>query len=182
MGQGIKAITEFIFPEDKPKTKSVVIVLGTYRPEIPRKAFSLYKQGLAKLIITTGGVKKDEQDLCEAEFQKDYLVKKGVPQEIIFAENTSTNTKENAENTYELIKKNKISSKNIILVSKTYHARRLYMTFRKVFPQSNISLVTTTDERQITRSNWYKTKEKREKVMEEVEKIGKYYLQGDLEI
>lgn len=182
MEQNIKDITNFIFLEIKPIKKGILIVPGTYRPQIVKKAYEVYSLKKAKFIITTGGVNQSDYDVCESEFQRDYLLKKGVPKEIIYFETKSTNTKENAVEALKIAKKHKLDKSHIILVSKTYHARRIYMTYRNVFVGSDISLVTVVDERKITKNNWYRDKKKKEKVMEEVEKIGKYFLRGDLSI
>ena len=56
------------------------------------------------------------------------------------------------------------------------------MTFIPSFPDSEILIAPVVDDRNITKENWYKDKEKTDKVMEEVEKIGKYFLKGDLNI
>jgi len=182
MEQNIKDITNFIFLEIKPVKKGIVIIPGTYRPQIVKKAYEVYLSKKATFIITTGGISRPEYDVYESEYQRDYLVKKGVPKEIIYIETKSTNTKENAVEAMKIAKKHKLDTSHIILVSKTYHARRIYMTYRNVFVGSDISLVTAVDERKITKNNWYKNRMKKEKVMEEVEKIGKYFLKGDLSI
>ena len=182
MEQSIKIITKFIFVGHKPTKKGLLIVPGTHRVNIISKAFEIYKLGLAENIITTGGVFKNNQPLCESEFQKKYLIEKCVSKDIIYSENKSTNTKENAEFALKIAKKLNLNTKRIILVSKTYHARRMLMTYKKVFPNSKIEIVPITDDRNITPENWYKSKKKRDKIFEEIEKIGKYFRKGDLAI
>ena len=56
------------------------------------------------------------------------------------------------------------------------------MTFLASFHNSSIKIASVIDDRNITRDNWYKDKEKTDRVMGEVEKIGKYYLKGDLDL
>ncbi len=48
------------------------------------------------------------------------------------------------------------------------------MTFISSFPDSEILITPVVDDRNITKENWYKDRET-DKVMEEVEKIGKYF-------
>jgi len=177
----IRAITNFIFVKDKPKRADLIIVPGSSQKQLPKKAVSLYKKGLATKILFTGGfnpkIGKNESD-----FGKEIALKAGVPQGGILMENKSSNTKENAEEAVKIVKKYKISCKRIILVSKPYHSRRLKMTFAKFFPRSEIIIIPVQDERIITASNWWKDKEKTNRVMEEVKKIGEYYLKGDLSL
>lgn len=179
MEQNIKVITDFIFLSDKLSKSDLIIVPGTCRIDIVKKALQIYNQGYAPFIFTTGGV-KDDKGLAESEFQKQYLLDNGVPLDCIFNEIKSTNTKENAIYAKEELEKNYLPHQKIILISKTYHARRLLMTFIPSFPDSEILIAPVVDDRNITKDNWYNDKEKTDKVMEEVEKIGEYFLKGDL--
>ena len=56
------------------------------------------------------------------------------------------------------------------------------MTFISSFKDSDIKIANVVDDRNITKDNWYKDKTKTEKILEEVEKIGKYFLKGDLSL
>lgn len=179
MEQNIKAITDLIFLSDKISKSDIIIVPGTFRIDLVKKALELYNQRYAPYIFTTGGV-KNEEGFTESEFQKQYLLENGVPSNCIFNESKSTNTKENAIYAKEELEKHKLSYRKIILVSKTYHARRLQMTFLPNFQDSEILVAPVVDDRNITKDNWYNDKEKTDKVMEEVEKIGEYFLKGDL--
>ncbi len=177
----IKAITDFIFVKDKLKKADLIIVPGSSQRHLPQKAVRLYKKGFAPKILFTGGfnqkIKKNECD-----FGKEIALKKGIPPEDIFYENKSLNTKENAKEAVKIIKRHRLTCKKIILVGKFYHARRLKMTFAKFFPDSELIIFPVTDERKITSKNWWKDKEKTTKVMEEVKKIGEYFLKGDLSL
>ena len=99
---------------------------------------------------------------------------------ILFLPKTSLQIQKKCINAYLLLRK-ELDVSSIILVTKTYHAARAYMTFKKVFNHSVINLVPATDDTGITASNWFTSNEKRKRVMAEVKKIGKYYLQGDLD-
>jgi uncharacterized SAM-binding protein YcdF (DUF218 family) len=181
MKHNIEAITNFVFISDELSKSDIIIVPGTNRIHVVKKALELYRKGFAPYIITTGGVHNAE-GLTESEFQKQYLVGNGVPEDKIFNETKSTNTKENAIYAKEKLDKEKIKYNRIILVSKTYHARRILMTFLASFSNSDIRIASVIDDREITKYNWFKNKEKKDKVMEEVEKIGKYFLKGDLSL
>lgn len=181
MERNIKSISDLIFISDKLSKSNVIIVPGTFRLDIVKKALEVYNEGLAPYVITTGGI-RNEEGLTESEFQKQYLINHGVPSEIILNEIKSTNTKENAVYARKELDNKKIEYKNIILISKTYHARRILMTFLPSFPDSDIKIASVIDDRNITKDNWYKDKEKTEKVLEEVKKIGEYFLKGDLSL
>ena len=179
MDRNIKAITDFIFLSDKPKKADLIIVSGTYQKQIIEKAYKVYREGFAQYIMTTG-YNQEGYEQTEAEFQKKYLVSKGVPEDVIYCENESSNTKENAQFSYQLVRRLKLKYGKIILVCKSYHSRRIYMTFKRFYKRSHIIVCPAIDDRNTTPSNWYRHKTKRERVLEEVEKIGKYFLKGDL--
>jgi uncharacterized SAM-binding protein YcdF (DUF218 family) len=181
MERNIKAISDFIFVSDKLSKSDIIISPGTFRIDIIKKVLEIYEQGYAKYIITTGGV-ANEYGITESEFQKQYLIDNGVVPKVILNETKSTNTKENAIYAREKLDLSGIAFNKVILVSKTYHSRRILMTFLPSFSESEILVIPVVDDRNITVDNWYKDKKKTEKVLEEVEKIGKYFLKGDLSL
>ena len=139
MQQNIESITNFIFISDLLSKSDLIVVPGTSQQDIVKKALEVYNKGLAPYIITTGGI-LDNKDISESEQQKQYLIDNGVPNNIILNESKSTNTKENAIYAKEELDKNRIKYNKIILISKTYHARRILMTFTSTFPNSDIKI------------------------------------------
>lgn len=85
-------------------------------------AYELYKQNLAPLIITTGGVYPGEK-FSEGEVGKKYLELKGVPPEKIIAETQSLTTRQNLTRVKE-IAETKVLNK-IIFVSDPFHMYRI---------------------------------------------------------
>lgn len=133
----------------------------------------------SKKIIFTGSFNEKIQKY-ESEFGKECALSMGVNKKDIYVENKSTNTKENAVYARKIIDKYGLSSNKIILPCKTYHSMRVKMTFVSEFPKSKLIIMPVIDQRNITKNNWWKDDNKLEIVMEEVEKIGKYFLKGDL--
>jgi len=177
----IKSITRFIFVSDKPQKADIIIVPGSSHPQLPIKAVNLYKKGYAHKLIFTGGF-NNQMGKNDCDFGKEIALKNGIPDKDIFIESVSTNTKENAIEALKVIKKYQLAYKTILLVSKLYHSRRLKMTFSKVFNDSNLLIIPVKDNRDITRFNWWKDREKTSKVMEEIAKISEYFQKGDLSL
>lgn len=177
----IKAITKFVFFEDNPQEADLIIVPGTRFKQLPEKACDLYKKGFASKILFAGGLNPKSGQI-ESKHAKGIALRMGVSKEDIVCENKSKNTKENAINSKKLVEKLKLKHKRVLLISKTYHARRLLMTFKKFFPESKFFVIPVEDKRKINKRNWWKSKKKARQVMEEVEKIGKYFLKEDLSI
>ncbi|OGM18278.1 hypothetical protein A2686_03705 [Candidatus Woesebacteria bacterium RIFCSPHIGHO2_01_FULL_38_10] len=176
-----KAITNFIFASDKPTKADLVIIPGSSHHQLPKKAVFLYKNGFCKKLLFTGGY-SPKISKKECDFGKDIALKSGVPLKAIYFEGVSQNTKENAFESFKLTRKHKLKHKRLLLVCKPYHARRLKMTFANFFPNSQLFMIPVKDERDITKHNWWKNKDKIEKVMEEIGKISEYFLKGDLSL
>lgn len=175
----IKAISNFIFVNDILKKSDVIIVPGSSQLSLINKAVELYKRNYADKIIFTGGFNVKINKI-ESEYALEIAIKAGVPRNCIFVEKISTNTKENAIEAKRIVVNNKLDVKKIILVSKTYHSRRLKMTFCAEFGKQEIIVIPVIDDRKITKFNWWKNEDKKKIVLGEVQKIGEYSLKGDL--
>lgn len=175
----IQLITEFIFVENAPQKSDLIIIPGVSHRQLVDKAVELYKGDWAKKVLCAGGFSQ-KLNMAESAWAANILRESGVPVTDVLQESSSTNTKENAISALRLLERGDQRFGKIILISKPYHARRLLMTFRKVFVNTEILVVPVEDNRQINRDNWHTDPEKVAKVMEEVGKISEYYLKGDL--
>ncbi|MGQ0828950.1 MAG: YdcF family protein [Bacteroidota bacterium] len=127
------------------KTYDAGIVLGglmTYDQNFDRlqfqrgadrllQAIELYKLGIIKKIIFTGGsgsiLHPDEK---EGIYAKRYLLTLGIPEQDFFIESESRNTHENAVLTKKLIDKENIKG-NFLLITSAFHMRRSLGCFNK---------------------------------------------------
>lgn len=163
--------------EDPIEKADIILIPGGSRKELINRAVKLYKAGYADYILPSGGYnKKLLLYKTEYEFLKEEAIKQGVPENVILKEDRASNTFENAQFSYEVCKKNEIEVKKAILVCKNYHARRAYITYKINFPKNTEIIVQPIiDSEQITRENWMFTDDKRNRVLSEVVKIGKYF-------
>ncbi len=90
------------------------------------KAFEVW-QDLKRPIVVSGGQGSDET-VSEAFAMKNYLVQKGVPEELIYLEDKSTSTLENFDYSQKIIDKNNLGT-NIVFVTNDFHVLRssIYM-------------------------------------------------------
>jgi uncharacterized SAM-binding protein YcdF (DUF218 family) len=122
-----------------------IIVLGgmsNYDPDLDRIQFSrgtdrllqaieLWKKGVAKKIIFTGGSGSIlHQDILESDQIKNYLHKIGIPDSVMIYENQSRNTHENATMTKPILQKNFPNGK-FLLITSAFHMRRSLGCFAK---------------------------------------------------
>jgi uncharacterized SAM-binding protein YcdF (DUF218 family) len=128
-----------------PDTYDAVIVLGgfsTYNEEFDRTNFigsadrlmqgiRLTKNGVApKLIVSGGSGSITFPDHLEGVRTEKYLREIGFPDSLLITENSSKNTYENAKFTAEILKKNNIKGKYLLITS-GFHMRRSLGCFAK---------------------------------------------------
>lgn len=182
----ISAISKLLFIDknfNETSTIDLTIVLGNDWLETMDEVYKLYsKMNIGKIFISGGSVNKTTP---ESVMFKQKAVSLGIPAENIITEEKSKNTKDNFQNLYPLIQEQIgfENIKNILIVCKTFHTRRALMTAQNFFPESiNYLFLPLPDEREIYKENWWIKDESRKRVLEEVERIAKYTLKGDLKL
>ena len=94
------------------------------------QAIVLYKKGIVKKIVFTGGDATIlEDNNKEADIIAQYLNDIGLPAEDLIFENKSRNTRENAVYVFELLKP--AGNENILLITSAFHMRRSLGCFKK---------------------------------------------------
>ena len=152
-------------------------------------AASLYKEGRTNKIMPSGRYfykigrflnerVTDERYKgnfrTEAEFLSSVLVKNGVADNDIIIEEKATNTYENAIFSRDLLKENNLTVKKAIICPQAFHARRAFMTYSHLFPDTEFYVVPT-DTQGITADSWYKTERGIQVVLAELKKCGEYF-------
>jgi uncharacterized SAM-binding protein YcdF (DUF218 family) len=115
---------------DEPHNADCILVLGAaeyagrpspvYRARLDH-AYRLFEEGMAPLIITTGGAGKDPR-FSEGQVGRDYLSSRGVPDVNLIAETQSDNTDESTQRAAVIMRRNGLQS--VLLVSDAYHLFR----------------------------------------------------------
>ena len=133
-------------PLDQVPTGGCIIVLGgvVEAPILPRvdiefkdaidrvyKTAELYRAGKAPYVVVTGGNQPwSESGVAEAELIREVLMEWGVPEEAIFLEGSSRNTRENALYSQNLL--NAINCEQPLLVTSAAHMQRAVAAFNSV--------------------------------------------------
>ena len=95
------------------------------------QAVKLYKLGKIKhLLISGGNGKTDDQNFREAAWVKNELLTFGVPDSVIFVEDRSNNTQENAANS-KIILDSLHLPPPFLLITSAFHIPRASLVFRK---------------------------------------------------
>lgn len=94
------------------------------------QAVELYKIGVIKKIFFVGGSGSIEfANMKEGVFVRRYLLTLGIPEDDIWIENESRNTRENAFNAKVILVENKIDSGKFLLITSGHHMRRALACF-----------------------------------------------------
>lgn len=107
---------------------AIVAVSGGDTPARTAEAIRLYKNGWAPKLIFSGAA-FDKSGPSNAEVMRSQALGSGVPASDILIEEYGETTRENAENTQDILAENGISS--VILVTSGYHQRRAGLEFAK---------------------------------------------------
>ena len=95
------------------------------------KAAELYAEKMAPIVVISGGVRGGRaRGSFPTEQMEQALIAQGVPQSRVMIESVSTNTREQAEQIFDLVKEKKW--RHIILVASNYHQYRAWLNFLQV--------------------------------------------------
>jgi uncharacterized SAM-binding protein YcdF (DUF218 family) len=122
-----------------------VMVLCSHDTRVAERGAELYHQGLAPLLIFSGGLGSITRQLMtapEAEVFADAAARAGVPRERMLIESRSTNTGENVAFTRQLLAERGLDLRRFILVQKPYMERRTFATFKKVWPEPDVMVTS----------------------------------------
>ena len=177
MSYPFDCISEFIFAESDIKKSDVILIPGASQPQLMERAVELYNNGFVKYILPSGGINpKLPNNQTEWDYLRRIGINLGVPEEVIIKEDKAQNTFENAKFLWKVLQSLNMAIENVILVCKTYHARRALLTYKSVFPSSvNFYIYPVIDKRGISKDNWFLNEDSTKIVMDEVVKIGIYF-------
>ncbi|MFE7117844.1 YdcF family protein [Streptomyces sp. NPDC057654] len=115
----------------------VAIGLGSHDIGVAAHAAELYRAGLFKTLVFTGGNSPATVEVFprgEAVHFRERAIDLGVPTEAILLEPNATNTGENIAFAREVLDDVGITPATVLLVSKPYMERRAFATARKLWP------------------------------------------------
>jgi uncharacterized SAM-binding protein YcdF (DUF218 family) len=113
------------------KPADVIVVFGAaeyvghpspvYRARLDH-AYELFQRGLAPVVITTGGSAQDP-DFSEGGVGRDYLLRRGIPEQALIAETQGSDTAQSATRVANIMRAN--GMRTCIAVSDVYHVFRI---------------------------------------------------------
>ena len=101
-------------------------------------AAKLFKAGLARYIIVSGGVIVPDHSKTEAEWFRDNLILSGVPEEFILIESQATNAAQNASYALPILQQQNFRS--VILVLSDFTGLRAHLTAKRAWQGTSIEI------------------------------------------
>jgi uncharacterized SAM-binding protein YcdF (DUF218 family) len=174
-----QSVTEIVFLKDEIKKSDIILIAGGRKAELAYEAYRLIEKGYADLILVSGGKNDNILEFgTECDFLCDILINKGVPEAQIIREDKASNTVENAIFSKQKLVENNKTIRSAILVCKGFHSRRCKITYQ-IFMDDNIEFYVSSivDDRNITSDNWFEDEKKKDIVLNELKKIGTYFIE-----
>lgn len=102
----------------------------------------LYRSGAFTHFVVSGGLDQADYKYTEAEGMKNYLVVKGVPDNVIYLENQSTSTYENLLFSRTVLQQEGLSS--AVIITHDFHGRRALEIARELgYPDPQLGLTSS---------------------------------------
>jgi hypothetical protein len=153
-----------------PAGPAAHIIFGTRLPTPAELAAQRFHEGLAPLVILTGGVNR-HTGVVEAHLHRRILLDLGVPETAIRYEDSSTTTGENVQRALPFLYEALRAGLDLAAVCKWYH-RRAIQRLRLLLPEApGFHAVTwepaTVEGIKITRSEWFTSPDTAKPVLKE---------------
>jgi uncharacterized SAM-binding protein YcdF (DUF218 family) len=169
-------VTDYLFLEDPPEPAEVMLIFGGTDRRRAARAADLYRQGLVRRIVLSGGPPKRPTGFAtEAEAMGALLEQAGVPAAALVLERRATNTLENVRFSLPWL----AGAAAVILMTKPVHMRRVAMTARRRLAAARLLCVPAAM-RDCTRANWTTRADWRATAAAELAAIARYFAQGDI--
>lgn len=143
--QAIHILWDYLCLGQKPEASDCIIGFGCYNEDVARRAAELYRQGLAPLVLFTGGLGRNTRSMwtdSEACRFARIAEAEGVPARDILIENRSTNSGENLRFSRQLLLERGLTQPRIIGVQKPYMERRLLAAFPVYWPEAKVTVTS----------------------------------------
>jgi uncharacterized SAM-binding protein YcdF (DUF218 family) len=170
----IAAITAYVDIEAPPPDEPTAhVIFGTNQAQPAAIVAGRYRQGLAPLIIATGGINR-HNGLVEGQMFRQLLTASGVPDGSICVEDQSADTWQNVELSLPFLRQALASGLRLTAVSKWYHRRAVH-ALRTLLPEADIFYAISWEPvyagALVTRENWPKSPDGRRRVIREWQEV-----------
>lgn len=177
----IAAITRYVDVDAPPPAEPTAhFIFGTNQAIPAEIVADRHREGLAPLVIVTGGVNRHNGIVEGREFRR-LLIERGVPETSIRCEDQSANTWQNVELALPYLHDAVASGLSITAVCKWYHRRAIH-SLRTLLPDVDTFHVITWEPvyagSPVTRTNWPLHPEGKRRVVREWQEVPRRITEG----
>lgn len=176
----VPQITAFVDIEAPPSGPSAYFVFGTNQTVPADLVADRHQQGLAPLVIVTGGINR-HNGIIEGNVLRDLLVERGVPERVIRVEAESANTWQNVQNSAAFLDEAVQLGLPVTGVSKWYHRRAIQIladVHPTATPLHGLGYEPIYSGTPITRDSWLEHPDGRSRVVREWQECGRRIADG----
>jgi len=151
---GLAILGYWLAPQEQLRPADAIVAISGDQGLRFEKAIELYEEGWGDYLIFSGAA-DDPSSPSNAAVMKQLAIADGISPDVIFVDETSRNTKENARHVAEIIASEEIRS--YILVTSPYHQRRASIEFDRVVDESVVQINYSAKDENWRRSRWWVT-------------------------
>jgi uncharacterized SAM-binding protein YcdF (DUF218 family) len=140
----LRVVWDYMCLIHPPEPADAILVLGSFDPKAAVRAAALWRDGLAPVVIMSGGIAHrgglldTGWDRSEARVFADTALAEGVPSAAILLEEAAQNTGDNFRFGRVVAAEAGLSPQKLLVVAKPYMTRRGFATGRKVWPEATL--------------------------------------------
>lgn len=141
----LQVLWDYLVMHQTPERAGVIVGFGNFNTNIARRAAELYRQGLAPVVLFTGGLGRNTEGLLpepEAVRFARVAMECGVPEKAIVLEPESTNTAENILFTRCLLEERGIPHERILGVHQPFMERRITAAMGVYWPEQSFRVTS----------------------------------------
>ena len=141
----LQTVWDYLGMHQAPEKADVIVGFGNFNTNIARRAAELYLQGLAPVVLFTGGLGRNTEGLLpepEAVRFARVAMECGVPEMAILMEPDSTNTAENILFTRRMLEEKGIAHDRILGVHQPFMERRIFAAMGVYWPEPRFTVTS----------------------------------------
>ena len=141
----LQTVWDYLGMHQAPEKADVIVGFGNFNTNIARRAAELYLQGLAPVVLFTGGLGRNTEGLLpepEAVRFARVAMECGVPEMAILMEPDSTNTAESILFTRRMLEEKGIAHDRILGVHQPFMERRITAAMGVYWPEQDFRVTS----------------------------------------
>lgn len=173
-------ITDYVDVTAPPPGPAAHFIFGTNQVVPADLVAGRHREGLAPVIITTGGVNRHDGVVEGREIRRS-LIAQGVPEDVIRCEDRSASTWENVEFAEHHLREATSAGLPVVAVCKWYHRRAVHCLRTRLAAVYALTYDPVYSGVPVTRTNWFDHPDGRQRVLREWQEVTRRVADGSLQ-